>query len=314
MEGAPRMYRLILPTFYLIAALLATPQGVAAAFPPLSGLARLEGETYIAVVDAKSGSRNDTGERLYLMNRTQPDAPTASVLPCDWALLNGELPNDLESIAALPDTQDQFLAVESSYKDGKYGRIIRLRVMHEDGAWKARAVQVQHFPTEVPGTSTELDNIEGCIAFKTETGIQLLLGKRGNSEKDAYLLLGTYDPEATTFTPTKVTHFATKFRELQGVEGERRYCSDLALVGSDLYAGSCSDPGDDGPFVSQIYRIGTLSTSGAGDVTVDTSGEPLQTIPHHKVEAVYPLGQGASFLLATDDENQGGMLIDPRKN
>lgn len=279
------------------------------ALPPLSGLAPLEGQQYIAVVDTKSIPGSEQEARVLALDLSNRNVPVVLPLTCDWSLLAGELPNDLEAITALPNAPHQFLCVESSYSGDQFGRIIRLELRKSETKWTATAVHVQHFPKQIPGTDVELDNIEGCVAFTTDKGIGLLLGKRGKNDKDAYLLLGTYNPAASNFTPADVQPFATRFRDLPNVKDDRRYCSDLALVGKILYAGSCSDPGDDGPFISQIYRIGQIQTTGAGVLSVDATGEAVHTVPGEKIEAILPRDTSPAFIAATDNENAGGGFL-----
>jgi len=279
--------------------------------PAISGLARLEGATYIAVHDVKTtGTTEDAGVRVSLIDFSSHDAAKVAPMDIDWSLLGGELPNDLEAVCALPDHSNEFLIVESSYKEGKFGRIIRLEVAKNGGAWSGKAVQTQHFPSIIPGTvDQELDNIEGCVAFNAGSRTSLVLGKRGKNGKDALLFTGDYFRDAADFVPAHVQGFATPFRD-RPIPDDKRYCGELLIDGDRLLALSCEDTGnDDGPFESALYQIGTISSAAAIPVTIDVVKEALFEFPGHKIEALAPSPQAKyRFVAASDDENFGGAV------
>jgi len=277
--------------------------------PGISGMALIEEGVYLTAHDVKSRpeGEEDTATRLGIL-KVSEGIPVWEALECDWSVLAGELPNDLEAVCALAGTPNTYLAVESSYHKARFGRIITVEVVKNGDSWAAQAKHFQHFPETMPGTGI-LDNIEGAWTIAHADGIYLLLGKRGKNDKYARVYWGKFDPSAKRFRIDKNAYdkFNTPFAALD-VPGDKRYCSDLFVDSKNrLYAVSCNDPGDSGPFYSRLYSIGTVSPTGTPVRLHRTESTEIVKIDGHKIEALAaPNKAGDLCVAATDDEDFRG--------
>ena len=78
-----------------------------------------------------------------------------------------------------------------------------------------------------------------------------------------------------------------------------RVCSDLFHAGGALWVSAAVDPGDDGPFVSYIYRV---------DLKSKRAEAPAWRLDGLKVEALgVAVVPGSALSVATDDEYYGGI-------
>lgn len=291
------------------------------ALPNVSGMAKLAENAYLVVSDTKVKDCPDKeGPRIGLLTFPNPETYTYEPITVDWSTLKGGRPNDLESICTLAGTPDEFLAVESGYVGWNYARIIRLQATYADGKASIAVTGCIRFLPWLPDGSC-FEDIEAAQTFTRCDETYLLLAKRGKAirdgltRKDSHDLLksrivwGKLSWEHPVFKPIDYLKIATPFKSLL-VPGERRFVSDLLIHNGDLYVSSCSDPGDDGPFTSAIFKIGALRTTGQILHTLRTDQMQIIRVAGHKIEALAePSAEGGLLLAGTDDENANGTVI-----
>lgn len=274
--------------------------------PGISGAAWLAENTLLVAHDSKvSKDGNVPQPRVSLLVVPTEGEATCNTVDIDWSTVEGGIPNDLESICAIVDKPGEFALIESSYEAAKYGRIIHLRATLDGAHCTVQILGMTHFPATLKD-GTEFDNVEGAQTFLRDGKTCLMLGKRGKNDKKARLCVGKLDWNAPLFAIDEDHAFDTPFKDFD-VKQDKRYCSELLLVGNDLYTVSCNDPGDDGPFSSVVYRLGSLAAGGPECIQIGEEKTELIRYNGHKVEALAPLGADkATWLAATDDENFRG--------
>ena len=90
--------------------------------------------------------------------------------------------------------------------------------------------------------------------------------------------------------------------DLPEPESFKRNIADLVFDASGvLWSAATSDPGDDGPFETRIYKIGQISRSGV--FSKFQSPKAIKGFSDQKVEAMTNFSSG--LILMTDNENFG---------
>ncbi|MFD7923430.1 hypothetical protein ACFV3R_29965 [Streptomyces sp. NPDC059740] len=240
----------------------------------------------LLVRDNKEPGQN----RLALLHRTGTgDDARVSVRPLSWP---GTEPVDLESVSAVPGHRGQYVALSSdghAYWFSLAGNTVSLR-----GTFALPA-----HPTKA--------NYEGFALTRGHDGeLVAVWADRGQDERPGTLNAATLDLGSGSFgRPVS--------REVRAPYPTKdvRHVSDLA-VSSDgsLTVSAASDPGDDGPFTSALYRAGHLTTGrhGAVHLSVTSAPQVLAAFTGHKIEALACAPGSRQGLLGTDDENAGGAV------
>jgi hypothetical protein len=88
-----------------------------------------------------------------------------------------------------------------------------------------------------------------------------------------------------------------------------RHISDLEVApDGEVWISATNDPGDDGPFESALYSVGTLAVHDANiTFTRAESLTPLRKFSR-KVEAIELSADGRQVIVGTDDERDGGAV------
>lgn len=262
----------------------AFPAPEAKPLPPLSGLACLPDGSFLAVVDTKSNAPAGV-PRVIRVSQLGQDA-TWEPVPVVWPDPDGTS-NDLESVAAVPGT-DSFLLVESSYFEGRYGRILQASL---DG----EILRTGHLPTDVK-------NIEGTAVVRTASGLVFLFGERG----DGTIRWAGLDLSGEEIRLTEKGSVRFQVADPQG-ENHRELATLEADSAGHLFTASTVDPGNQGPFQSVVWEIGQVGEQ------LSILGEPrrIADVPDAKVEAL-AFCRGADgreqLFLGSDDEDFGGSL------
>jgi hypothetical protein len=253
--------------------------------PPLSGLACLPDGSFLAVVDTKSNAPADTPRVIRI--RLVDNQPSWEPVPVDWPDPDGTS-NDLEAVAAVPGT-DSFLLVESSFREGRYGRIVQISA---DG----KVLKTGHLPADV-------ENIEGVAVARAGGGLVFLFGERGSGT----IRWAELDLSGAEIRLTEEGSVRFQVADPQG-EGHRELSTLEMDTAGHLYTASTVDPGDRGPFQSVVWEIGQV---GDGEVELLPTPRRIADVPDSKVEAlaVCPGADGQEQLfLGTDDEDFGGAI------
>jgi hypothetical protein len=135
----------------------------------------------------------------------------------------------------------------------------------------------------------------------------LAWAERGDDKQAAKLSWAKFDVSTgTVSTPEdKAFEFAAPYPI-----GNRRSLSDIAVdVDGVLWGSAVSDPGDDGPFRSALYKLGQFSVSD-NEIrwTAYKNGDPESKYDAEniKIEGISFVKQG--LIMATDDENKGSKI------
>jgi hypothetical protein len=272
--------------------------------PDLSGLAWIEGDRFLAVHDAK---RPGQPRASVVQIPTAPGAPLGHPLAVTGPATP---PADLESAARIPPLPGAaagppaFFLVESGSGGEGFRRVFRTEYRSGD------TLKLSH----VADLPKSVANIEGSAAYRIGDRLLLLFVERGEREVETRLSWAEV-PSRGGPTELKLSSGAGQPFRIPGVGGPTaRQVSDLALDSRGwIYVASTLDPGDAGPFRSQIWRIGWLNPLRSGQLDLVLSPDPQQVaqIDGFKVEALttreLPDGRRQLFI-GTDDELYGGAL------
>lgn len=264
--------------------------------PNCSGMANWGPDRYLVCHDYKEG---EAGPRFGILH-TQHQVRYAPVTT-EWG--PGPEGNDLESICPLAGQPDQFLASESSYFHGRYGRLFWIRL--QDGpAPTAALVKTFALPTQID------QDIEGLATLKMPNGNwMVLLGGRGGKEGESgRLFWGVLDSKG----------------ELQwnkeGLAGEElhlprrlgpfaRTLSDMFVDGYDqLIVSACTAPGPGAPTRSLIFQAGSLKPDLKHPFHRAADGQLVWWVDGCKIEGLAPCSRpGFGPAYVTDDDELGGI-------
>jgi hypothetical protein len=297
-----------------------------------SGLTR-----FLVVQDLKG---HEDGDRfgLYTIDALDALQPSPSTpdggdsyvgIPVDWAAADVERASDLEAICPLPGSPDEFLACESGYWGGKYGRLFHLRLIRnlpgsataenaaaagtpapsdDPAGWRAEVLGTVQLP-QLAG------EIEGIACSRAKDGrLLLLLGERGGSPAyaPAWIRWGWLDLGAGTLDMTLPD--GTMAMQIDWPEPN---CSPWARPISDLYLDAAgylwiagaSDSGDAGPFRSVVYRAARINPDDQYPYYYASDPRLVWELDGLKIEALAaPAVAGSVMSFATDDEVYGGIF------
>jgi hypothetical protein len=283
----------------------ANPAGIqsvhfASVVPDISGLAWVEGDTFLAVHDAKNPSENER-PRLSLLRLPESLAGiTWKPLAIDWPSPQGSS-SDLESIARIPGT-DLFLLVESGEgrNDGQRFRRVYLIKLKNTQA-------VLLFFAELPGV---FENIEGSAVARLGDRLIFICAERGDGKLSSEVYWTDLQLDPLSFGTFRKTSFKSG-----GFAGKnKRPVSAIDIDASGrIYVASAYDPDDNGPFTSVIWRAGHIRADRNKRVSLVFARRPLKlaTLDGLKVEglAVREARKGTIELFAgMDDEYYGGAV------
>jgi hypothetical protein len=271
------------------------------ALPDLSGLAWLEGDTFLAVHDAKNPEEN---QRPRVSTVSLPNALgglTWNPFNLAWPPPLG-LSSDLESVARIPG-QQSFLLVESG--EGKIdNRQFRRIFLLEYREQKWFLLSFMTLPESVL-------NVEGTAVARLGERLAFIFAERAEGQLTTHLMwaelqlqplkLGLF--QQAIFRPPDFT--GPNWRPVSAIEIDQL---------GHVYLASAFDPGDDnGPFRSVIWRAGQVKLDTHGKVAIVLEAQPhrLAILDGLKVESLAVREQVAGkpeLFAGTDDENYGGAL------
>jgi hypothetical protein len=196
----------------------------------------------------------------------------------------GSAPQDLEAIDAVPGQSGRYAVVTSAGA----GRIISVT------GTTMSVVRSFSLPT---GRNQN----EGFALTRFGSTTVAVWGNRGASATPGRLFAAKFNAGTGVFGavaqgPVSVPYPTTNVRHI----------SDTKVLAGRIVVSSASDPGDNGPFDSALYDVGTVAlVSGRARLTLATPVS-LGMYPGHKVEAI--ACNGTTGILGTDDENLGGWV------
>lgn len=206
--------------------------------------------------------------------------------PLKWPTDN--LPIDLEALDKIPGSVTDLLAMDSQ---GKCYWLV-LNPAKEKLAYNGFI--------QIPGIKSPT-NLEGFGMMKVGNKVLGVWAHRGKTQNPGKIYWGWIEFEQRTVVPMDSLEITVDW-PTEYV----RHISDLKISEKgDCWISSDSDPGDDGPFASAVYRIGQFE---ARDNRINFSpvhnAKPAFKFDTRKVEGIELYEQG--LILVTDDENFGG--------
>jgi hypothetical protein len=297
----------------LSALLLAAP-AFAAPFPGASGMARLDDTHYLCVQDRKA-DKSGAAVGVLSVHPAADSGPGGRLLdyaPLELRDWHGAKANDLEAVCALPGGGLDFLACESGYYHGAYGRLFVLHAEQGRHGWKVKQEQTLQLPQFA-------DQIEGLACAGGDAGrVLLILSERGGKDggSPGQLHWGWLDElraaqrgpgrpaEGWSFQSVEIPNpFDASYPGARAV-------SDLYLdPEGTLWTASAYDPDTDyGPFTSCVWPVASVDPQAEEAVTRMLDWDRTWLLEGLKIEALSaPCTEGAYFSIATDDEGYGGI-------
>lgn len=262
----------------------------------ISGIALIEQQQTTASFLVVHDNKKPDEPRLGWLRVTKQEASYQQI---KW--LSRELPIDLEAITPIPDQSNQFLALSSG------GQLYHLQLNSDYQS--AKILKVFSLPP-MPSRS----NFEGLALQKVNQVIILAWAHRGQDEEAGILYWSRFDLDSYSFVgPIQSTPLVTPLNM-----SNIRQVSDLKVDSSGaVFITSTTDPGNDGPFTSAFYLIGTFQVESQGEngeksITFLSNQHmtPFIRLDYHKVEAVEFLsGEYGGLVFGTDDENFGSSVF-----
>ena len=194
------------------------------------------------------------------------------------------LPYDLEGLARLPDSENQFIMMEST------GTCYR--VLIDSVHFKITIINL----FELPMLKEDM-NLEGINVFKNDSYYKIAYGDRGSNIKESILFTADYNPSTDS-----ISNIDTYTINLPQPEYHKRNIADLAIDNrSILWTSATSDPGDNGPFETVLYKLGEFNP--AGKFSQYKNNKSSFSLSGQKVEAM--VFYKSQLILMTDNENFG---------
>ncbi len=276
-----------------------------------SGMEKLNKSSFLFVIDKKS---HEEGNRLGIIRiDDNMGYTTCEIKVNNWMHEDGPA-RDLESVCALPNKKNEFLLVESSYWNGKFGRIFHVKVNKN----KVDVLNTYQIPKIESGNKSKTDgyNFEGVACVANNDDLFIILGERGGSEKfiDGLLRIGWLKNGKNVIDwDTYDEHLINvKAPNIQYKNRITRSITDLYLDKEGvLFASAAVDIGDTGPFSSMVYEIGTiLFNNNRLHIAVSQNKTPLYIVDGFKIEALSSCPEiikNGKFSFGTEDENYLGV-------
>jgi hypothetical protein len=246
----------------------------------VSGVAAQPGGGWVVVRDNKTAGQN----RVALMTAA------GAVTPLTWP---GTAPQDLEAIDSVPGKPGQYAVVTS--------------------AGSGRVISVTGTTLKVVGSFTlPTGRVENEAFALTRLGTKTVAvwGNRGSAGTPGRLFTAAFNVAQGTFAAVDQGTVQVPYPTT-----DVRHISDAEVLGGRIVVASASDAGNDGPFASALYDVGTVRlVSGRPRLSLVPPAS-LATYADHKIEAISCSGasgdsgvSGVSGVLGTDDENLGGWV------
>ena len=203
-----------------------------------------------------------------------------------------DLPIDLEALTNISGMEDQYIAM------GSWGFCYWLALDLSTNRLKL----IKEF--RIPGSGPPL-NLESLVLWFAGNSWYISWAHRGSVKEPSILFWGSIDLFSEVVTIQKEDSI---FVSVPWPILDKRHMSDMDLDRDGiLWAAATSDPGDDGPYQSGIYKIGKFQKQNGKMEFLIADSFPKQFVfQQNKVEALTIAGNKMVF--ATDDENLGAAI------
>lgn len=282
--------------------------GPASTLLDISGVAWMEGDSFVAVHDGKNNEAESARPRVSLLLLpadvvAPPEFARQAAggiyfrnLDVDWLT---DKPNDLESIARIPGTR-QMLLVESGDDNSVFQRIFLATL---NPSYQLTINEVVPWPTPI-------FNVEATAVFNLGGQLFFVYAERAEGLPHTEIRWTRMDLNPLRFGSFSSARYAPR---VKGPGIRPVVALDVDAAGH-VYAATAYDSGEDnGPFRSYVSRIGQFRSARDGNAQFVPSGQFADVAQQdgYKIEGVVvrPRGDGAVEVYAgTDDENYGASL------
>ena len=152
------------------------------------------------------------------------------------------LPYDLEAIHSIPNYENQYVVMEST------GKCYRILVEPDTEEIKVKG------EFKLPGLSESM-NLEGFALIESNGILKVFYGDRGSDSRTSTLFFADYNVQLDEVTVVRSYSFS-----LLEDMSDKRSIADLIFDNKgNLWSAATSDPGNDGPFETRLFRIGQMS-------------------------------------------------------
>lgn len=277
----------------------------AAQLADLSGLAWVDGDNFIAVHDAKTDAAEMLKPRI-----AQLDLPKdlSGIAHTDRNLtFNGATPNDLESIAKIPGS-NEYLLVESgdSMHDPAVQRIFKAKLKNG----QLKIVSQTQWPVKIT-------NVEATAVAKLGNTFVFVFAERADNKPSTELSWIALNPDTMKFAKhvdriTFKSPDTDRFnRVMVGLDIDQQG-TIYSVSAFDAESAGLPNP-DNGPYASGVYEIGKIKLENKKP-TVELYPQPTEQalVNGFKIESIAVRNENDSdrrqIFIGTDDENYGGTL------
>jgi hypothetical protein len=256
----------------------------------ISGMALLEHigrkTSFLIVNDNKKPEQNHAA----IITVEADGAPQYA--PLKW--LGDNIGVDFEAVSSVPDAPNNFMAFTSA------GRVFHIEINRADNSVKV----IKSFDVpQIPANS----DFEGFALQKIGGVLLAVWADRGLDMKPAQLFWSRFDLKNYSFEKVE-----SAFVKVPYPIGNTRHISDLKVNETGaIFISSASDPGNDGPFSSAFYYLGTFNFSNNQHIEFKQNQTltRLFRFDYHKVEAIeFVPGADRGIAFGTDDENLGAAV------
>lgn len=202
-----------------------------------------------------------------------------------------KLPFDLEGLDMIPGKKNEMIAMEST------GKCYRL--FYDQG--RRKLVFKREF--QIPEVTRSM-NLEGIAFCKVGRKTLVAWGDRGSDDRPGRLHWGWLTYYGSKIEPLGSYSFTVNFPEK-----DVRHLSDVKITEEGVcWISADSDPGDEGPFDSAVYKLGSFNLDENPVVfNPEKTVQPFLKFRGHKVEAI--MIHAGKLINGTDDENYGGSIL-----
>ena len=282
----------------------AKPAGtkVWAGIPDISGIAPIAKDRYLVVHDSKDKPGSRQRARIGIINISRAKghediAYTKLQLPASLQPVT----SDLEAVCKIPGRTNEFLMAESSYYDGRYGRMFHIRL---DGD-----MAILEGSDQLP---KNLDQFEGMACTPViDEKVGLIMGQRGGSKDypSGAIRWGKFDLASHKISGLE-SAVSVRAPNLWNNPDVRSITGLSIDANNTLWASAAVDLGSDvGWFRSIVYDLGKIYPNAAVPFVQNTQHK-IWVMDGLKVEAVTNGIDGLSLSYGSEDEKLGGIWRD----
>ncbi|MDA1372899.1 MAG: hypothetical protein O2971_19390 [Proteobacteria bacterium] len=280
-------------------------------FPPLSGLAKYNDDTYITVSDEK----DNTSPRVFFLEFLTEEKQRFYPINIEWGdELAKNKPTDIESVCYF---EDQIWILESGpYADAKslidkqQSRLISLELVHPRIPLFSN-LKPTYRPNLTIKMPNDVVNIESMDCWSQNGQMRIITAERGSESSES--LISTYEVQDRKLVKIGVPLTAPKLDALKTKieDAEVRWLSDLDISQEwepkTVWAVGALDTGESTTMSGVLYQLGSIDKHGT--FKLKQGLETCRLFANDKPEGLVTTANPAEFLVVSDNEDFGRVLL-----